>query len=114
MPNHADNLRCDLLAQKAAREQIGSRGTTVRTDGISLEAEEWVAAQANEGDQLARIRCAHATCRPRPFGLMAHDGAVQPPVSNRRRCPSAFLKGVRLQWKSPPVRQRAVIEMSGT
>ena len=29
--DHADNLRCDQLAQKAAREQIASRGETVRT-----------------------------------------------------------------------------------
>jgi ribonuclease HI len=30
--DHADNLRCDFLAQKAAREQIASRGATVRTN----------------------------------------------------------------------------------
>lgn len=28
--DHADNLRCDYLAQTAAREQIASRGTIVR------------------------------------------------------------------------------------
>jgi ribonuclease HI len=32
--DHADNLRCDFLAQKAAREQIASRGATVRISGI--------------------------------------------------------------------------------